>query len=223
MKARQWGRLYRSTYGKPRPWTYNFLVFYIIAYVIYLFLELEYFYPTVWITCTLVLILQTRTSHTIEYVLMGVWSLATGYLSPGFGWAVRVLLLECYVSTYCWFLFDLLNKPELYVTVGCSVGGVIFLTIINWMFFPIILRFVSFFAHPLVRLSHPSNFSRAWYSCTGTFSPQILVESEDEGIFRCEIEETHLFSPNTKCIYEGPLKDGKLPVLFFFFGTFKFS
>lgn len=43
MKARQWSRLYRSTYGKPRPWTYNFLLFYVIVYVIYLVLQIQYF------------------------------------------------------------------------------------------------------------------------------------------------------------------------------------
>lgn len=32
---------------------------------------------------------------------------------------------------------------------------------------------------------------------------------KEGAIYRWEIEESHLSAPNTKCIYEGPLKDGK--------------
>eukprot|EP01127_Copromyxa_protea_P010768 TRINITY_DN2658_c0_g1_i1.p1 TRINITY_DN2658_c0_g1~~TRINITY_DN2658_c0_g1_i1.p1 ORF type:complete len:654 (+),score=83.85 TRINITY_DN2658_c0_g1_i1:391-2352(+) len=122
---------------------------------------------------------------------MGVLSLAAGYTSPTFGGFVRLIVFECYAAIYFFFLFDIVSKPGLYMSVGCSVGGVIFLTVVNWMFSNIVLR--------------------AWYSCTGSLTSEIVVDSDarEEGIHRCEIEETHLFSPNTKCIYEGPLVNGK--------------
>lgn len=87
-------------------------------------------------------LLKTASTHTLEYILMGVLSVATGYITPGFGWFVRVLLFECYAAIYVFFLFNLMDHSELYVALGCAVGGVIFLTIVNWMFYPIILRFV---------------------------------------------------------------------------------
>lgn len=61
---------------------------------------------------------------------------------------------------------------------------------------------------------HTHNF-RAWYSCTASQTPQVVVITDEEGrnnkggIYRWEIEESHLFAPNTKCIYEGSLVDGK--------------
>lgn len=158
MKARQWSRLYRSTYGKPRAWSYNFLAFYCMTYIIYLLLQVEYFDKAVRsVPCSSFLFLlfprgrvfltspQNASGHTLEYLLMGVLSVAVGYISPTFSWFIRVLLFELYGAIYIFFLLDLSLRPDLYVALGCSVGGILFLTVVNWMFYPIMQRFVVLF------------------------------------------------------------------------------
>lgn len=80
---------------------------------------------------------------------MGVLSVAVGYISPTFSWFIRVLLFELYGAIYVFFLLDLSLRPDLYVALGCSVGGILFLTVVNWMFYPIMQRFVSIFLSAL--------------------------------------------------------------------------
>eukprot|EP01126_Amoeba_proteus_P037820 TRINITY_DN3918_c0_g2_i3.p1 TRINITY_DN3918_c0_g2~~TRINITY_DN3918_c0_g2_i3.p1 ORF type:complete len:395 (+),score=38.92 TRINITY_DN3918_c0_g2_i3:157-1341(+) len=181
MKGRQWSRLYRATYTKSRVWSYKFVTFYLLLYVTYLIVFI-YNTPDP---------LEER--KIMEYVVMGILTLTLGYISPSFGWFFRILLVEIYIGLILFFVLVNDNIDNYFFCLVIYLGGVIFLTAIDFLFYPIMLR--------------------AWFSLTGNLSPQITV-SEGQGrngekVLRYEIEESHLLTSNTKCVYEGPLLEGK--------------
>lgn len=95
MKQRQWGRLYRSTYGKPRPFTYVYLFLYLAFYAVYLGLQIGKFHVND-STSSLIALAVSHSSlatYVLEYILMGCISIAFGLISPLFGWSTCSLIL----------------------------------------------------------------------------------------------------------------------------------
>uniref|UniRef100_A0A6B2KZC1 Alpha/beta hydrolase n=1 Tax=Arcella intermedia TaxID=1963864 RepID=A0A6B2KZC1_9EUKA len=180
MKHRQWSRLYRSSYGKPRLFVSTYLIFYLLLYGIYLYLQIGHFHK------------NNNSAYVLEYLLMGLISITAGLISPMLGRLVRLVLFEVYAFLNTFFIMNLYTKPSDYVPLGIGFGGLIFLTVMNLLFFPILVR--------------------AWTACTGGISPKIVIsdgETVSNNNGRFEIEQKDLCYPPYKCIYEGAVVNGK--------------
>lgn len=92
------------------------------------------------------------------------------------------------------------QRPTLYIPFACGVGGLLFLTLINYVFYPVALRLAALVAVV-------GNCGRAWYSCTGKLSPKVEILPSETGD-RYEVEETHILAKSTKSVYEGTLYEG---------------
>lgn len=88
-------------------------------------------------------------------------------------------------------------QPRLYVPLVSGFGGIALLTLINYVFYTVVLRYKisSFILHNLTPF-------RAYYSCTGTLSPKVEVNTGALG-FRYEIEQIHMLTESTRSVYEG--------------------
>lgn len=72
---------------------------------------------------------------------MAVVSLTLGAISPSYNWFYRILLFEIYLCAFVFFVFDLYDKSQYYISLAVIGCGVMFMTTINWMFYPLIVRY----------------------------------------------------------------------------------
>lgn len=179
MKYRQWKRIYRSSYGQPKQFNPATLIFYLMLYTVYLSLQIFCFD-------------RGHEGFFLEFIVMGFISFGVAIVSSTYTWMYRLIFFELYSFFWIFFVFSLYERPDLYVPILTVIAGLVIVTLINFYTYPIIVR--------------------AWHMCTGELYPKLIVSHDAEGRDRYEMEHIPFLcwaNNSTKCVYEGPLKDGK--------------
>jgi esterase/lipase superfamily enzyme len=180
MKHRQWRRLYRASYGQARLFTWHWFFIYLLLFLIYLVLQI-WIFPEHY----------RDNRFMLETLLLGFMSFVLALISPSLSLMWRLVFLEGYTFFYLFFVSNMYDRPDWYIPASLAIAGIIGFTIVNFFTFP--------------------HITRMWYYCTGTLYPKIIVNNDAEGSKnRYEIEHRNLWSNSVaKCVYEGPLEDGR--------------
>jgi hypothetical protein len=120
--------MYRSSYtNQPKGFfSVRWMLFYLMLYGVYLFLQLYLFHY----------------GSVLEFILLGFISVSLGLWSPTVRWFVRVIAFECYGFFFTFCVMNMYNNPELYVPLGTGIGGLVVLTFVGWLLYPYVLRCV---------------------------------------------------------------------------------
>ena len=176
MKHRQWDRLYLATYGSQTHsfLSFRWLFFFAVFYITYLMLQIFYFKRTV--------------GFTLEYIMIGLCSLACALVMKFLRWLARIILLLIYASVWIFTVFHFYNKPTGYIPLLTAVVGLIFIAVMNYVMYPYVLRALS-------RLR-------------GGVAPKIYVDDESKTP-RYEIHQDAWCSAPYTCVYEGEMLNGR--------------
>jgi len=199
MKHRQWRRLYRASYGQPRLFTWHWFFIYLLLFVIYLVLQIWVFPEH-----------YRDNRFMLETLLLGFMSFVLALISPSLSLMWRLVFLEGYTFFYLFFVSNMYDRSDWYIPTGLAIAGIIMFTIVNFFTFPHVTRHVE--THVNMHYNSINIYIiRMWYYCTGTLYPRIIVNNDAEGSKnRYEIEHRNLWSNSVaKCVYEGPLEDGR--------------
>eukprot|EP01130_Rhizamoeba_saxonica_P017136 TRINITY_DN817_c0_g1_i1.p1 TRINITY_DN817_c0_g1~~TRINITY_DN817_c0_g1_i1.p1 ORF type:complete len:691 (-),score=121.23 TRINITY_DN817_c0_g1_i1:24-2096(-) len=185
MKLRQWQRNVKGMYSKPKVFNFYFLILYLIIYGTYLYYQLK--------------VRNMKIDSILEYILMGFISIIMGWISPSSSWLTRIILFESYGFFYFFFIMGMYSKPELYVPLGASTLGAMFITMVNYFFYPTVHRSLN--------------------ACVGkgknTWKLEPTEESENapngKGFRLVKKAKNNLFSPEYQCVYEGHLNERGRP------------
>ena len=119
---RRWQRLSRGTYWSPQATSNAWLCLFGAVYLTYLLLQLLYF--------------RRRAGYYLEFVLMGVVSLAGGLTIHRYRWLVRFVGLECYSFALFFFLLDLYSQPAKYLPLALGVIVSVTVTLVVFFVYP---------------------------------------------------------------------------------------
>lgn len=176
MKHRQWDRLYLATYGSQTHsfLSFRWLFFFAVFYFTYLMLQIFYFERTV--------------GFILEYIMVGLMSLACALVMKFLRWLTRIILLLVYATLWIFTVFHFYNKPAGYIPLLTAVVGLIFISIGNYVMYPYVLRALS-------RLR-------------GGVAPKIYVDDESKTP-RYEIHQDAWCTAPYTCVYEGEMLNGR--------------
>lgn len=176
MKHRQWDRLYLATYGSQ---THSFLSFrwlflFCIFFLTYLMLQIFYFERTV--------------GFILEYIMVGLMSLACALVMKFLRWLTRIILLLVYTCLWVFTVFHFYNKPSGYIPLLTAILGLIFMSVALYVMYPYVLRALS--------------------RMRGGVAPKIYVDDESRTP-KYEIHQNAWCSPSYTCVYEGEMLNGR--------------
>lgn len=176
MKHRQWDRLYLATYGtESRSYvSFRWLLFFAVLYTLYLLAQILYSRRVI--------------GFVLEFILMGVASVACALLAKFLRWFARFILLLAYMFLWLFTVFHLYDNPAGYVPLLTAVVGLAILTVLNWIMYPYMLRALS--------------------KCRGGVAPKIEVDDES-ATPRYEIYQDAWCSAPYSCVYEGEMLNGR--------------
>jgi len=127
MKKRQWSRIQRGTFtNEKRGFSILWFLFFIVAFGVYLFLQIYHFRRT--------------NGYILEFILMGVVSFILGITAPRFAWIVRIILLEGYSILYLFFIFNLYYEKQYYIPLVSLGSGILVFSIICFFVYPYLMR-----------------------------------------------------------------------------------
>lgn len=176
MKHRQWDRLYLASYGPQSrsSLSFRFLFFFGLLYILYLLAQ----------------ILWSRrvNGFILEFILMGMVSIACGLIAKFLSWFLRIVLYLAYSFLWIFTVFHFYNNPTGYVPLITICIGLAIFVVFCWILYPYLLRAVS--------------------KLRGGVAPKIHVDDES-ATPRYEIFQDAWCTAPYSCVYEGEMLNGR--------------